>query len=271
MAEIKEQQTIFKCNHCGKVFNEKLKHKCSGATFSFTEYELGSEIKPIHKFTERGISYEEAVAFNQINKFIEKLKEVRKEYENLPKYKKGDLVRYEDDVFCIESVEFLFDKYVYRISGIKYLVGEQYIEPYYPKQGEFYACETQGSNIHIRNCKQICDDRIYADFSIGGSGLLLDYGYILNSDVLSYRPLSEQEKQQLIKAVEDKYNKTWNGKKWVDMINIDKKAEKLKEILEYLKENYNGTNIEQRVSFDGFSPVFKRDYTIKFWEYEKAK
>ena len=46
-----------------------------------------------------------------------------------------------------------------------------------------------------------------------------------DKDITLLRPATEAEKNQLIKAVEDKYKKTWNGEEWVDMKPVFKRGD----------------------------------------------
>lgn len=92
-------------------------------------------------------------------------------------------------------------------------------EQYTPKEGEFaYVKTNKGSEyIYCKQGERYITSKLYS--------LRLDVIQVSDMTecvcfdiyILSHRPATEAEKQQLTKAVEEKYKKTWNGKDWVDV------------------------------------------------------
>lgn len=105
------------------------------------------------------------------------------------------------------------------------------LEPYYPKCGEFFYCELKNSNepYKLVGCKSDAKD-------LGSYILKHHYAYLVNlkknlykgnylyrqCDVLSLRPATEDEIQQLKDKVKKEHNQEWNGTDWVDIKKSDK-------------------------------------------------
>lgn len=162
-----------------------------------------------------------------------KKEELSGEEKKQPKFKVGDWVRYKSICGDIVEINLETDRIVYCIDigkGCKVYAFEYELKPYYPKEGEFCACETYSRTTHIINCKNITDDRIRGSYNLSIISRFppcYKDGYILNRDISIFRPATEQEKKQLIKAVEAEYKKTWNGKEWVDIYHKFKKGDYL--------------------------------------------
>ena len=138
-------------------------------------------------------------------------------------FKKGDWFRLKDvdkvgKVFDM-SFSNLFKEWIIKTEdGLEYWANR--CELWTPKEGEFVYCSTNKYLEWIYHktdliAKTSCSYayREESDFTDDGCGRVVD-----DCDIYFLRPATEKEKQSLIKAVEEKYKKTWDEdkKEWVD-------------------------------------------------------
>lgn len=134
------------------------------------------------------------------------------------KYKVGDWVRhYEDGLFVVKSL-LPYNAYFCESMGNSHFKSlattENHLEPATPKEGEFWRLYDLKDNCYFIVNEVLNND--YLGYSYCEENKVVLMYYMHDSYLVLSRPATSEEKQQLIKAVEDKYNKTWNGTEWVD-------------------------------------------------------
>lgn len=132
------------------------------------------------------------------------------------KYKVGDWVRTKDGkllsisllgIGINNSIEYA---HFYEIPTV---IPISNLEPAIPKEGEFWYFKLKVGFEKEISFMEAEEEHSYC---LNGIELCNHFDKYVMS-YWDYRPATEAEKNQLIKAVKDKYNKTWNGKEWVDM------------------------------------------------------
>ncbi len=135
----------------------------------------------------------------------------------------GQWVRNKENnkVFQVDAVFNSIDGWVIRECPYLFHFAER-LEEYVPKEGEFFVSKCDNTFIS------------YSDVLNKKDEIITPYCYCIDTDMpektfkdnitpLSYnlRPASEEEKQLLIKKVEEKFNQTWDEEKkvWVDVPN----------------------------------------------------
>ncbi len=151
-------------------------------------------------------------------------------YVEKPKFKVGDYVRIKriGRVMQINAIVFLV-KNTYRLSDSPIIFTEEDIIPYEPYAADFYVCASKNGRKSIAVYPNIDTEHITAyEYACDYTTHVLVDNIFLNlgeyPDIVLLRPATPEEKAKLIKAVEEKYHKTYDEetKSWVDIKPIPK-------------------------------------------------
>lgn len=160
----------------------------------------------------------------------------KQESKPQPKYKSGDWVRLERRILEVERWGITNGDVSYTLKDFPSVVPENHLEPATPKEGEFWDIRTDANLVVTMYIEKVSDCRIQG-ININSFDSNVGKGYVLKKYIDKYSPSTELQKQKLINRVEQATAKTFNGKEWVDMLNIHKEEVKtLKELNDRQKE-----------------------------------